>query len=153
MLDNNTVINGLGVIRSFFEIGQPSQSAIFDSYQNIIDGAIELLNDQRQQIIMLVGAQHSIADLMKNPERLEVEQQFDEMYGVYGGTCPTCGNWIQSAHSFCGFCGQPIVWKKRNQQTNIKEPCCLICSQQTCKHWHENKQPEECKIYMRSNLK
>lgn len=76
------------------------------------DDALNLLKEQRQQIIMLVGAQHGIADLMKNPERLEVKPQFDETYGVYGGTCPTCGNWIQSAHSFCGSCGQPIAWKK-----------------------------------------
>ena len=49
MLDNNTVINGLGIIRNFFEIGQPSQSAIFDSYQNIIDGAIQLLKEQQNK--------------------------------------------------------------------------------------------------------
>ena len=49
MLDSNTVINGLGIIRSFFEIGQPSQSAIFDSYQNIIDGAIQLLKEQQNK--------------------------------------------------------------------------------------------------------
>ena len=36
---------------------------------------------------------------------------------------------------------------------HIKEPCCLICSNQTCKNWHDNKQPEECRSYMRSNLK
>ena len=132
---------------------RPEQDTVDYKVWEILDDALKQINDMRQQIIMLVGAQHSIADLMKNPERLEVEQQLDETYGVYGGTCPTCGNWIQSAHSFCGFCGQPIVWKKRNQQTNIKEPCCLICSQQTCKHWHENEQPEECKSYMRGNLK
>lgn len=49
-------------------------------------------------------------------DRMTVEQRFDETYGVYGGTCPTCGNWIQNAHSFCGFCGQPIAWEKKENK-------------------------------------
>jgi len=50
MLDKENIVKGLGAIRRFFEIGQPSQAIIFDSYQNIIDGAIELIHDQQSQI-------------------------------------------------------------------------------------------------------
>ena len=34
----------------------------------ILDDALELINDMRQQIIMLVSAQHTMCELMKNPE-------------------------------------------------------------------------------------
>ena len=111
MIEKENIITGLGAIRSFFEIGQPSQTIIFDSYQNIIDGAIELIQDQQNQIAMLVRAQHTMCELMQEKQnRLKVKRQFDKTYGVTGGLCPICNNWIQSAHSFCGFCGQGVSW-------------------------------------------
>ena len=48
---------------------------------------------------------------MKENERLPIKSIMDETYGVTGGNCPTCGNWIQSAHSFCGYCGQAVKWE------------------------------------------
>lgn len=72
MLDNNTVINGLGIIRSFFEIGQPSQSAIFDSYQNIIDGAIQLLKEQHNK--------REVDTPIKPQREEEQKQKIEEAY-------------------------------------------------------------------------
>ena len=51
--------------------------------------------------------------ITKQDERLPIKLIMDETYGVTGGICPTCGNWIQSAHSFCGFCGQAVKWEKQ----------------------------------------
>ena len=53
----------------------------------------------------------ALAFITKQDKRLPVKSIMDETYGVTGGTCPTCGNWIQSAHSFCGFCGQAVKWE------------------------------------------
>ena len=79
-----------------------------------LDVVLDFIEDQQSQIAMLTGAQHAMCEIMQEKQnRIEIEKTFDETYGVTGGLCPTCGNWIQSAHSFCGFCGQPIVWKKR----------------------------------------
>lgn len=104
MIDKAVVIDGLGAIRRFFEIGQPSQAITFDSYQNIIDGAIELIHDQQSQIAMLVVAQHELCEMMK-------EQGY----------------------------------------AKIKEPDCRICSQHTCRYYHELRKPTECKSYVRSD--
>ena len=90
---------------------RPEQDTVDYKVWEILDDALELINDMRQQIIMLVSAQHTMCDLMKNPERLNIKREFDETYGVTGGICPTCDNWIQSAHSFCGFCGQAVKWE------------------------------------------
>ena len=49
--------------------------------------------------------------ITKQDKRLSIKRRMDETYGVTGGNCPTCGNWIQSAHSFCGFCGQAVKWE------------------------------------------
>jgi hypothetical protein len=40
-----------------------------------------------------------------------------------------------------------------NRKVNIKEPCCLICAQQSCKNWRSILQPQECRSYMRLTLK
>ena len=153
MTDCNKVIKDIEYAKNLLQ-NRPEQDTVDYKVYEVLDDALELIHDLRNQVIMLVATQHTMSEIMSEKQnRINIEQTLDETYGVTGGLCPTCGNWIQSAHSFCGFCGQPIVWKKRNQQTNIKEPCCLICSQQTCKHWHENEQPEECKSYMRGNLK
>ena len=66
--------------------------------QDTVDYAVwEILDDALQLIT-------------KQDKRLSIKSRMDETYGVTGGTCPTCGNWIQSAHSFCGFCGQAVKW-------------------------------------------
>ena len=74
MIDKAVVIDGLGAIRRFFEIGQPSQAISFDSYQKIIDGAIELIHDQQSQIAMLVVAQHELCEMMKEQGYAKIKE-------------------------------------------------------------------------------
>ena len=45
---------------------------IYSDALTILKKQEELLNEQRQQIIMLVGAQRAIADMMKNLESMEL---------------------------------------------------------------------------------
>lgn len=48
--------------------------------------------------------------LLKEQEAVTIKKTKEHGFGVYGGICPKCRNWIQSAHSFCGFCGQEVKW-------------------------------------------
>lgn len=48
--------------------------------------------------------------LLKEQEAVTIKKTKEHGFGVYGGICPKCRNWIQSAHSFCGFCGQAVKW-------------------------------------------
>lgn len=50
-------------------------------------------------------------DLLKEQEAVTIKKTKEHGFGVYGGICPKCNNWIQSAHSFCGFCGQAVKWE------------------------------------------
>ena len=116
--------------------------------------ALDVIHDLQSQIAILVATQHTMAEIMSEKQnKINIEQKLDETYGVTGGICPTCGNWIQSAHSFCGFCGQPIGWKQKimTEQgcAKIKEPDCRICGQSHCKYYHESRKPTECKSYTR----
>ena len=49
--------------------------------------------------------------LLKEQEAVTIKRTKEHGFGVYGGICPKCRNWIQSAHSFCGFCGQAVKWE------------------------------------------
>lgn len=49
--------------------------------------------------------------LLKEQEAVIIKKTKEHGFGVYGGICPKCRNWIQSAHSFCGFCGQAVKWE------------------------------------------
>lgn len=48
--------------------------------------------------------------LLKDREAVTIKKTKEHVFGVYGGICPKCNNWIQLAHSFCGFCGQAVKW-------------------------------------------
>ena len=50
-------------------------------------------------------------ELLKGQEAVTIKKTKEHGFGVYGGICPKCNNWIQSAHSFCGFCGQAVKWE------------------------------------------
>lgn len=50
-------------------------------------------------------------ELLKEQEAVTIKKTKEHGFGVYGGICPKCRNWIQSAHSFCGFCGQAVKWE------------------------------------------
>lgn len=49
--------------------------------------------------------------LLKEHEAVTIKKTKEHGFGVYGGICPKCRNWIQSAHTFCGFCGQAVKWE------------------------------------------
>ena len=53
----------------------------------------------------------SVLTLLKEQEAVTIKKTKEHGFGVYGGICPKCQNWIQSAHSFCGFCGQAVKWE------------------------------------------
>lgn len=46
MADREKVIEGLEAIREFFGFGLPSQSPVFEAYQNILTDTITLLKEQ-----------------------------------------------------------------------------------------------------------
>lgn len=48
---------------------------------------------------------------LKEQEAVTIKKTKEHGFGVSGGICPKCRNWIQSAHSFCGFCGQAVKWE------------------------------------------
>ncbi len=50
-------------------------------------------------------------ELLKEQEAITIKKTKEHGFGVYGGICPKCRNWIQSAHSYCGFCGQAVKWE------------------------------------------
>lgn len=53
MIDQEKVIEGLETMREFFGFGLPSQSPVFESYQNILTDAIALLKEQEERIGIL----------------------------------------------------------------------------------------------------
>ena len=113
MIDCNKVIKDIEYAKDLLQ-NRPEQDTVDYKVWEVLDDALDLINDLRSQIAMLVAVQHTMAEIMgEKQDRINIEQTLDETYGVTGGLCPTCGNWIQSAHSFCGFCGQPIGWKKQ----------------------------------------
>jgi len=113
MIDCNKVIKDIEYAKDLLQ-NRPEQDTVDYKVWEVLDDALDLIHDLRGQIVMLVGAQHAMTETMgEKKDRIDIEQTFDQTYGVTGGICPTCNNWIQSAHSFCGFCGQPIGWEKR----------------------------------------
>ena len=157
MTDCNKVIKDIEYAKDLLQ-NRPEQDTVDYKVYEILDDALELIHDLRNQVAMLVATQHTMSEIMSEKQnRINIEQTLDETYGVTGGLCPTCGNWIQSAHSFCGFCGQPIGWKKRLFDDGMKEqgcakitePDCRICGQSHCKYYHESRKPTECKSYVR----
>jgi hypothetical protein len=54
--------------------------------------------------------QEDALSLLKEQDAVTIKKTKEHGFGVYGGICPKCRNWIQSAHSFCGFCGQAVKW-------------------------------------------
>ena len=157
MTDCNKVIKDIEYAKDLLQ-NRPEQDTVDYKVYEVLDDALELIHDLRNQVAMLVATQHTMSEIMSEKQnRINIEQTLDETYGVTGGLCPTCGNWIQSAHSFCGFCGQPIGWKKRLFDDGMKEqgcakiaePDCRICGQSHCKYYHESRKPTECKSYVR----
>lgn len=93
---------------------------------------IRLTHDQGVELLALINkleserqvTHESAIDFLRNEgwlpkhdkaltERLQakpIKKRLDQVYGVMGGDCPNCRNWVQSCHSFCGICGQAVKW-------------------------------------------
>ena len=41
-----------------------------------------------------------IIAMLKEQDAVTIKRTKENVFGVYGGTCPKCRNWIQSVHSF-----------------------------------------------------
>lgn len=57
-----------------------------------------------------IAVMRDALELLKRQEAVTIKKTKEHGFGVYGGVCPKCNNWIQSAHSFCGFCGKAVKW-------------------------------------------
>lgn len=60
------------------------------------------------ELIQVFRVIQLIEHLLIEQEAVTIKKTKEHGFGVYGGICPKCNNWIQSAHSFCGFCGQAV---------------------------------------------
>ena len=94
MIDRENIIEGLQELSGFLfkEYGkvQAEEASLYYDRFITVDNAITLLKEQ---------------------EAVTIKKTKEHGFGVYGGICPKCRNWIQSAHSFCGFCGQAVKWE------------------------------------------
>ena len=75
-----------------------------------IERVLELTHNNSLTVtIPRLTAERAVA-MLKEREVATIKKTKEHGFGVYGGICPKCHNWIQSAHSFCGFCGQAVKW-------------------------------------------
>jgi hypothetical protein len=120
MPDKEKVINGLRSIKTYLasqaiETTDSFAREGFIESQKDIDDALALLKDDETQIQYLNDhiemCKEEVERLHKEQEAVTIKKTKEHGFGVYGGICPKCRNWIQSAHSFCGFCGQAVKWK------------------------------------------
>jgi len=116
MPDREKVIKGLNDIGGFIAGRVGFEQA--RNFLRTIDDAIAMLKEQDDLGTELTNAvelirkkNEQIEKLLKEQEAVTIKKTKEHGFGVYGGICPKCRNWIQSAHSFCGFCGQAVKWK------------------------------------------
>lgn len=57
--------------------------------------------------------------LLEKQKPKQIERILNEVFGVVGGVCPTCHNWVPAPNSFCGVCGQAVIWKCIDEATAI----------------------------------
>ena len=50
-------------------------------------------------------------ELLKKQVPVTIEKILNRVFGVVGGVCPNCQNWVPSPQSFCGWCGQAVKWE------------------------------------------
>ena len=73
MLDRENVIEGIEAIREFFGFGLPSQSPVFEAYQNILTDALALIDTQYKLILELQNL-ISIGTKMMNGDKAICER-------------------------------------------------------------------------------
>lgn len=87
--------------------------------ESVMQALRDSLKNQHCGFIEGVGNVYAVSEetindtleLLKEQEAVTIKKTKEHGFGVYGGICPKCRNWIQSAHSFCGFCGQAVKWE------------------------------------------
>ena len=73
--------------------------------------AIAEENNNTYVPVVKIDTIRKILALLKEQEAITIKKTKEHGFCVYGGICPKCRNWIQSAHSYCGFCGQAVKWE------------------------------------------
>ena len=126
MNDRENVISGLKYTIELFLFDPATGHSKDPDDLNALDritydacvGAIALLKEQEDLGTELTNAvelihkkNKRIEKLLKEQEAITIKKTKEHGFGVYGGICPKCRNWIQSAHSYCGFCGQAVKWE------------------------------------------
>ncbi len=91
-MGRENVIEGLEAMREFFGFGLPSQTPVFEAYQNILTDALELLKEQ---------------DVVVHPESSCV------MTYITDCCCDLCGVQLIREDNFCRCCGKRIEWEGR----------------------------------------
>lgn len=92
MADREKVIKGLETIKQFFGYGLPSTAEMFDSYYDILNGAIALLKEQEPVA----------------PQK-HYNKEADLLYA-----CGKCHNDLKPNNrnaKFCWFCGKSVLWE------------------------------------------
>ena len=90
MADREKVIEGLEAMREFFGFGLPSQSPVFEAYQNILTDTIALLKEQ-------------------DPVETELEGGGYNWWHV----CGDCHGAIDQNDNYCKHCGRRIKHEKK----------------------------------------
>ena len=83
-------------------------------YKGLFVSVLAMLKEQEHKDRMYHALEDDwkrLKELLKEQEAVTIKKTKEHGFGVYGGICPKCRNWIQSAHSFCGFCGQAVKWE------------------------------------------
>ena len=123
MPDREKVIKGLECCHNKNMLWQHDQCPYHgfdeDCESNLHADALALLKEQEKQNGKCVNEcecwdaayERGKQDTLNEQEAVTIKKTKEHGFGVYGGICPKCRNWIQSAHSFCGFCGQAVKWE------------------------------------------
>lgn len=82
-----------------------------DDFHAMLEDDETQLQYRDDHIAMYQAEVKRLEALLKEQEAVTIKKTKEHGFGVYGGICPKCRNWIQSAHSFCGFCGQAVKWE------------------------------------------
>lgn len=86
----------------------PDKEKIIRHFEHLLNAA---KSNYQDFVDLTVDAGEEILALLKEQEAITIKKTKEHGFGVYGGICPKCRNWIQSAHSYCGFCGQAVKWE------------------------------------------
>lgn len=82
-----------------------------DREELIKDIEKQMREPRNEYVVLWFSEAEYVLELLKEHEAVTIKKTKEHGFGVYGGICQKCQNWIQSPHSFCGFCGQAVKWE------------------------------------------